>query len=225
MEKSFVFKLVIWDYDNTLVNTQSAISSSLYTVLRKQSYVNTKTDHIDSLISCGLGLEDTIAHLTGLTSTEEIQSIVEIYRRVYAEEGWKNEQPFKGVHDVLTFLNCQNIINIVVSNKGVAAVENGLDRLGLASFFNLVIGAIPTLKRKPNPMVFETVIKAKYSLKDGSEVLVIGDTEADIIFARNIKSLCCWASYGYGHQDKCQKLNPMFSALTPSDILHCFDAG
>lgn len=42
------------------------------------------------------------------------------------------------------------------------------------------------------------------------DVLVVGDTEADIRYARNIGARSVWCSYGYGEQERCRELKPEF---------------
>ena len=41
-------------------------------------------------------------------------------------------------------------------------------------------------------------------------VLIVGDTEADILFAKNAGLRSCWASYGYGDEAVCKALAPEF---------------
>jgi phosphoglycolate phosphatase len=51
-------------------------------------------------------------------------------------------------------------------------------------------------------------------------VLVAGDTDRDILYARRIGATACWAAYGYGDPDECRLLHPEFIAMSPSEIAH-----
>jgi len=39
-------------------------------------------------------------------------------------------------------------------------------------------------------------------------VLLVGDTEIDILFAKSAGVSSCWASYGYGDDERCRQLAP-----------------
>ena len=105
----------------------------------------------------------------------------------------------------------------IVSNKGVAAVKTALQRNGLGGYVpeELIIGdKTPGAQRKPDPASFVDVLvpilEATFgiSVMPGEGVLVIGDTVADIQFARNIGGRSCWCRYGYGDRGACEGLGP-----------------
>jgi phosphoglycolate phosphatase-like HAD superfamily hydrolase len=39
---------------------------------------------------------------------------------------------------------------------------------------------------------------------------MVGDSEQDILFAKNAGLRACWCSYGYGNEDACRALAPEF---------------
>ncbi|MEZ2229655.1 HAD family hydrolase [Microcoleus sp.] len=45
---------------------------------------------------------------------------------------------------------------------------------------------------------------------NNSEVLMVGDTAVDLLFAKNAQIDACWAAYGYGVRDECVSLEPTF---------------
>lgn len=104
-----------------------------------------------------------------------------------------------------------------MSNKGVAAVKTALERNGLDGCVpeDLIIGdKTPGAKRKPDPASFVDVLipilRERYGVGEveSEKVLVVGDTVADVQFARNIGSKVCWCRYGYGDREACQELGP-----------------
>lgn len=70
----------------------------------------------------------------------------------------------------------------------------------------------------PDPMIYNEIIKSKYKNLNDKNVLMVGDTEADINFARNANISSCWAEYGYGNVDNCLKLKPDFQ-ISSFDLL------
>lgn len=116
-------------------------------------------------------------------------------------------------------LNTHGVPIAIVSNKGVAAVKTALERNCLEGYVpeNLIVGdKTPGAKRKPDPASFVDVLipvlRERYGLEnfDLGGVLVVGDTVADLQFAKNIGSKVCWCRYGYGDREVCQKAGPDF---------------
>jgi len=48
---------------------------------------------------------------------------------------------------------------------------------------------------------------------------MVGDTEADLHFARDVGIRSCWASYGYGDHDGCRALAPDYEIATFPGLL------
>jgi len=215
-----MMKLVIWDYDGTIARTHDAIVYSLERALSEAALPVQDPAKISALISLGLGLEDTVKQLTDHVNPDEVTTR---YRDIYRLEGWRYETPFPGLPAAISEIATRGIDQIVLSNKGTEAVEDAMRRFGLSSTLSMIIGADPRLKRKPDPMVFNTVIRDKYPDITSQEVVVVGDTEADIKFARNIGAKSCWAAYGYGDKEVCSALEPSIVIQKPEEILSSLD--
>lgn len=92
---------------------------------------------------------------------------------------------------------------------------------------DLIVGdKTPGATRKPDVGSFTDVLVPKMrgaglveEVVDASEVLVVGDTVADIQFARNIGAKACWARYGYGERVECEELRPDFTIEALMDVI------
>ncbi|KAJ5369046.1 uncharacterized protein N7496_008806 [Penicillium cataractarum] len=218
-----MISLAIFDFDGTLFDTHESISQTIK--LTFDSLLPTHTppqSEIHRLISSGAGLADTFQALhpnpSEFTSIIEDQWI-EKYRALYAIHGQLLIKAFPGARELLAELNAHKVPIAIVSNKGVAAVKTALERNGLEGFVpeDLIIGdKTPGAKRKPDPASFVDVLvpvlRERYGLPDieSKSVLVIGDTVADLEFAKNIGSKGCWCRYGYGDREACRKAGPDF---------------
>jgi phosphoglycolate phosphatase len=49
-------------------------------------------------------------------------------------------------------------------------------------------------------------------------MLMVGDTETDIVFAKASGIACCWASYGYGDMGRCRALAPQYEIAGIADL-------
>jgi phosphoglycolate phosphatase len=48
---------------------------------------------------------------------------------------------------------------------------------------------------------------------------MVGDTEADLRFARAVGIRSCWASYGYGDGDACRALAPDYEIAAFPELI------
>lgn len=218
-----MISLAIFDFDGTLFDTHESISQTIK--LTFDALLPTHAppqSEVHRLISSGAGLSDTFQALhpspTDFTPTVENEWI-EKYRALYATHGQLLIKAFPGAKDLLAELNAHKVPIAIVSNKGVAAVKTALERNGLEGYVpeDLIIGdKTPGAKRKPDPASFVDVLvpvlREKYGLGDvePGSVLVVGDTVADVQFAKNIGSKVCWCRYGYGDREACENAGPDF---------------
>jgi phosphoglycolate phosphatase len=80
------------------------------------------------------------------------------------------------------------------------------------SFVDWVLGDEPGIPKKPDPVLFNEHIFPRYANVDRERILMVGDTDVDIQFARNSGIASCWVRYGYGDAKKCERLMPEYQA-------------
>ncbi|KAF3491128.1 pyrophosphatase ppaX [Arthroderma uncinatum] len=212
--------LAIFDFDGTLFDTHESIEQSIKLTFEAllPAHVPPQSK-IHALIAKGAGLSDTFRtlHPSIEAYTAAADGWTAKYREVYATHGQLLIKAFPGAKEILEDLKTCGIPIAIVSNKGVAAVKTALERNGMGGYIpeDLIIGdSTPGAQRKPEPTNFTDILiptlKNQYVVADidASKVLVIGDTVADIQFARNIGGRACWCRYGFGDQDACKKLDP-----------------
>ncbi|KAK2873335.1 hypothetical protein FQN49_002431 [Arthroderma sp. PD_2] len=212
--------LAIFDFDGTLFDTHESIEQSIKLTFEAllPAHVPPQSE-IHSLIASGAGLSDTfrVLHPSVEAYTAAADEWTAKYREVYATHGQLLIKAFPGAKEILDDLKTYGIPIAIVSNKGVAAVKTALERNGMAGYVpeDLIIGdSTPGAQRKPDPTNFTDILmptlKTQYGVVDinASRVLVIGDTVADIQFARNIGGRACWCRYGFGDQDACRNMDP-----------------
>lgn len=227
-----MISLAIFDFDGTLFDTHESISQTIK--LTFDALLSTQTPpeaEIYRLIASGAGLADTFKALHPspgeFTPTDEDEWI-EKYRALYSTHGQSLIKAFPGAKDLLTELNSYKVPIAIVSNKGVAAVKTALERNDLAGYVpeDLIIGDKTSgAKRKPDPASYVDVLAPTLRERYGAgelepeKVLVVGDTVADIQFARNIGSKVCWCRYGYGDREACQELGADFVVDSLAEVV------
>lgn len=213
------YKLLILDFDGTLCATHDAI---LYCIKRTYHTLHRTMpnhDFIDETIRAGLGMEKTLEVLSPDLTQQQIHHLLSTYESIYLAEGEDKSAPFPKAAEVLTKLHAKGFILTVVSNKAVAAVDTALERFQLKQSIAMVIGDTKTLRKKPDPMAYTDYIKPKFKHINPKQILMVGDTPADLLFAQNIGADSCWAEYGYGNKKACLALHPIYTIKQLADIL------
>lgn len=197
---------LLLDFDGTICATAAAIRFSLETAFSELCVDLRDPRRIETSIGSGLTLRETIRflHPGSNISREEILELERRYREVYSSEGCQYEVLFPGAEATLE--ECARGAKIIVlSNKGLKAIEAAIDRFALGQYVSAVLAERPHSPWKPDARLFDEVQqRVPGVLRDRS--LVVGDTEADLRFARNAGLSSCWAAYGYGHNARCREV-------------------
>lgn len=223
--------LVIFDFDGTLFDTHASIAYSVKLTFDALAPGRTPpADEIQRHISAGTGLFDTFKALTDSAGVpfDEAQWTA-TYRAKYATEGQPLTKAFPGAEELLRKLKGAGIPVAIVSNKGAAAVIATLERNGLADLVpkELIVGdGTPGATRKPDTASYDKVLApqlraihgAGFEAASNVKILEVGDTVADIEFARNLGGKSCWCRFGYGDAEACQKLKPDFAVHSLAEV-------
>ena len=217
------YKLIILDFDGTLCATHEAILFCIKKAYEVQGKSIPNHDFSDETIRAGLGMESTLKTLSPELSDSELQKLLTIYETIYLKEGEEKSAPFSKADEVLAKLDAAGIILTVVSNKAVAAVNAALKSFKLSRYIAIIVGDTKTLRKKPDSMAYTDFLKPKFPSILPCEILMVGDTPADLLFAQNIGADSCWAEYGYGDAKACRALKPQYIIRHLTDILAIFN--
>ncbi len=215
------FKLIILDYDGTICDTRKAIVYSIKETFRFYNYEIPLEGKIMELISRGISLTETFSLLSNEIKSSDFEQWIIKYREIYKIEGDNHSILYKNVYQTLNGLFLKNIPIVVLSNKGISAINQSLKKFNLDPFISLIIGdgySEKKIEPKPNPMVFNEVIKPKFLDVLNENILMVGDTKADVDFANNCNIKSCWASYGYGSATIATETSPHFTIYSFDEI-------
>ncbi|KAL4921137.1 HAD-like domain-containing protein [Aspergillus aurantiobrunneus] len=239
-------KLIIFDFDGTLFDSLAAISTSV-----AQTFNALLPSHappaaeLHRLISVGAPPEITFRALqpqrpypdpnAGTDADADAfdeDTWVQKYREIYAVHGQPLTKPYPGARDVLLALQARGVQLAVVSNKAVAAVKTALEFHGLSGIVPeaLIIGE-PMFggRRKPDPAGFTEVLVPRLKERfgrgcEGGDVLMVGDTITDLLFARNIGARVCWCRFGQGDRRECERVGPEYTVDRLVDVVSVVDS-
>ena len=214
------YSVLLFDYDGTLCDTRQAIYHSLRQVFRLHHAPVPTPAALDEIVTLGLPMLDT---LHALHPAADVAHWVADYRAIYDAEGEPLAAPFAGAPEVLAALQAQGHGLAVVSNKSLHTLHKSLARLDLARYVSLVVGegSLPggSAVLKPSPAFFLDVIQPHFAPAPAAEMLMIGDTPSDLLFARHAGLPACWAAYGFGDAATCRALGPRHQISELRDVL------
>jgi phosphoglycolate phosphatase len=215
------YGLIIFDFDGTLAITHKAIVFCMAKTFEYFNVLPPAAERIRGTI--GLSLANSFKILHPAIETDEIPQWIETYRSYYRVEGEQYVDLFPRTKEILQLARNSEINLGVFSNKHVSFVNLFLEKLQIHNFFDLIVGDNGEIRQKPDPTVFYSIIKPLFAELDNSEVLMVGDTAVDLMFAKNARIDVCWAAYGYGDRAECLALEPTFAIEDISELAVMID--
>ncbi len=188
---------LLFDLDGTLADTKPDLHAAMNFVLEKYGYQPIAADTIHHMIGGGarIILQRGLAENNATLSESELDRATEEFIRWYDQNIDTHTRVFDDLVPLLTRARDANYKMAVVTNKRESLSSKLLFRLGLHSYFDVLIGGDTLPTRKPNPEPVEEALKR---LKvPAHEAIMVGDSEADTGSARaaGVTSIC--VSFGY----------------------------
>lgn len=195
-------KLLIFDFDGTLVHTAPDLHESINEYLTSKDKPTVSYD--DLVPEIGMGLVSLFKNTFPETNNnpELFDSMVEEFIGMYERRHLHNPTLFEGAQELLDTWNGQLAI---ISNKREKYIHSILKHLNLNKLpWVEVIGGDTLDVSKPHAKPFEQVLKKADCPPE--RALMIGDGEPDILGSLNARIKPIAVSFGYGDIGKLQAL-------------------
>jgi len=188
-----VKKTVLFDLDGTLLNTLGDLAAAVNSALSGLSFPQRSVDEIRSFIGNGVPALIRRALPEG-TDNGVWKRAVDAFTEYYLAHICDNTLPYDGIPELLGFLRTNGVNVGIVSNKKDAATRLVCEKL-LDGLFDYAAGARNEAERKPKPdMVFAAM---KYFSASFQDTLYVGDSDVDILTAKNAGIDCVSVLWGY----------------------------
>ena len=191
------YKIVIFDLDGTLLDTLQDLAISTNYALESLGYPKRTTEEIRQFV--GNGIEKLIERAAPADlSQDERKRVLDCFKLHYADHCEDHTAPYEGITDLLENLVAKKLPIAVVSNKIDSAVQS-LCHKYFGDCFAFTAGEREGIRRKPYPdSVLEVLSKAKIT---PSDAVYIGDSEVDILTAKNAGTDMICVTWGFRDKD------------------------
>lgn len=185
------FKLLVFDWDGTLMDSELRIVNCMRAVIEELNAPSRSDEEIRNVI--GLGLIQAIETLFPDEERVLIDSIARNYRYRYLESDGTPSPLFPGARQVLESLRDQGFLLAVATGKARVGLDRMLRMSDLVGLFHISRCADETLS-KPHSQMLQEIIQ---ELGVGAhETLMIGDTEYDMQMSLNAGTRALAVAYG-----------------------------
>lgn len=177
-----MIKLVAFDLDGTLADTLADLANAVNYALSRQNLPTYPVDDYRHFV--GNGVDNLIKVTMADAYTPEGAAKAKAdFQSYYAEHCRDFTEAYDGLPEILRKLAENGVKTAVISNKPDIFVPEILQKLYPDHTFFYAHGQQEGIPRKPSPEALEQLIAL--SGFDKSEVLYVGDSDVDAVFAHS----------------------------------------
>jgi phosphoglycolate phosphatase len=205
-------KLFIFDLDGTLVDSRQDLANSINAMLAHYGKPTLPCDVIATYI--GDGAPMLVRRSLGDPEDDHfVHEALDFFLSYYREHKLDTTYVYDGVMPSLEAIRAAangtgKRIMSVLSNKPVNPSKAIVEALGMGNFFRQIYGGNSFHTKKPDPLGVHTLLKENGCKPE--EAVIIGDSDIDILTARNAGIYSCGVLYG---------LAPHTLEAAPPDVL------
>ena len=190
-------KLLVFDLDGTLVDSQVDLANAINHMLRHYHRPELPVDVVAGYI--GDGATMLVRRSLGDPRDENfVSQAYETFVTYYREHVLDNTYAYPGVVDAIRAIRETangRLQMAVLSNKPVRPSERILQGLGMDSFFTRIYGGNSFETKKPDPLGANTLTREAGAAPE--ETVMVGDSGVDILTARNAGLWSIGVTYGF----------------------------
>jgi phosphoglycolate phosphatase len=210
--------LIIFDLDGTIEDSRMDMSLSVNRIRKLYNLPELPLEVVQSLVNKGMDFLYRNCFPELIQNNYIPEDLKFKYEMDYSEHIIDYTRLYEGMDNVIQQLSQKNDL-ILYTNKPEKLSKLLLEKLQLLNYFISIIGGDSYPESKPSEKpIISTIDKLKLNPK---EIYVIGDTEADILTAKNLKAKSIWCKWGY--TKKTPDIPPDYIAVKPLDILEIID--
>ena len=194
------YPYVIFDLDGTLLDTLTDLYESVNIALTAHGYPVRTIEEVRTFVGNGVPRLVALSVPAG-TDEAHTQACLATFKEIYQKTCQQHTAPYEGVLPLLKRLRDAGVDLAIVSNKLDAAVKI-LNQTYFQGLISVAIGEQEDkgIQKKPCP---DMVLAAMTALgADPSRTVYVGDSEVDILTAKNARLPCLSVTWGFRTVDE-----------------------
>ena len=205
-------KAILFDLDGTLTDSGEGIINCAQYAFQQMGYPVPPREQMGVFV--GPPLWDTFEKF-GIPR-ERTDEAVNVFRSRYVPIGKFENTPYPGIRELLENLKKRgNLLYVATSKPETTAVEI-LEHFDLAGYFDRICGADLEKKRNSKDAVIAYLLERAGS---NAEMIMVGDTEYDVLGAAAHGIPTIGVSWGYGDVAAMEKAGAKAIANTTKELL------
>lgn len=188
------FRNIIFDFDGTLVDSRPGVVNAFKKVAEELTSKKLKGKEVTQLI--GKPLAQTISILLDTADEILIQKGCALFKKYYAREGVYQNIVYPGIKEMIKSFKNRSLDLFVVSNKIELFMNKILEQHNLKEYFIAAMGTDGTDWQSKKADYVKYLV-SRYKLKR-KETALVGDTENDVVAARQNSIYSIGITWGYG---------------------------
>ncbi|MBR5869922.1 MAG: HAD family hydrolase [Clostridia bacterium] len=191
------YTTLLFDLDGTLLDTLSDLQNAVFHALDAFGMPQRSGDEVRMMV--GNGIKNLIDRAVPEgTPPEKTAEVLAVFRDYYGKNSRINTAPYDGIIVTLKLLSQKGYKMAVISNKVDFAVKD-LNRDFFAEYIPIAIGDREGRNKKPAPDSLYEAMELLGVTKE--ECLYIGDSDVDILTAKNAGVPCIGCAWGFRGRD------------------------
>jgi phosphoglycolate phosphatase len=207
--------LLIFDLDGTLVDTLDDIKASVNHTLVRLGRNPVSRDTVRQFV--GDGIEALMARSLG-GSTDRLPEAVSLYKEHHRRNLVVRSTVYPAVREALEHFRALPLA--IISNKTTEFVVPLIERLGIAPYFKMVIGADCGLPLKPAPDAVQHIMAEFRAPKE--RTAIVGDGTTDVRAGKAAGIITCSVTYGFRSEEELRKAGPDYVLHSPAELKALF---
>jgi phosphoglycolate phosphatase len=205
--------VVLFDVDGTLIDSAGGIARAAAAALAEFGRPPLTDEQLRSFI--GPPLVDSFRLLD--LSADQLDGVVDAYRRHYLADGIHDYRVYPGVPELLERLVGAGLMLGVATSKRSSSARHVLGHAGLAGWFGTIAGSEPDGSRPDKAAVMAAAL-ADLGVADPRQALMVGDREHDARGARLLATDFVGVTWGFGSEDELVAAGATRTVPSPADL-------
>ena len=208
------FSHILFDLDGTLTNPRVGIGNSLRYALRQMQVDGYSDKILEQFV--GPPLQEGFKNLFGMNERNTVLA-VEHFRTYFGEKGWRENEPYQGISELLEELHLSGKHIYVVTSKLEKYAEMIIRHFEFDKYLNDIQGAEATGKHSGKGQLISELMKRNRILPS-AKIVMIGDTHYDMIGAKENDISSIAVGYGFGTLETLSACDPDYLIETVDEL-------